>query len=103
MNALDALNVARRAWERTQPQLFFELELDEPQGTPSPSLPPGGLGLVELTLNRSGAGPWSAMADSGRSSRALTAGSLSRPGTRRGGDRVPGPRNHITNMKGRVA
>lgn len=40
MTALDALYQAHRAWIRTQPQLFFEL--DETPGPPHIALPAGG-------------------------------------------------------------
>lgn len=86
MNALDALDRARRAWEATQPQLFFDV-LDEP--APSRALgrlSPGG--LVEHT-------------------EVLTAGAEPSRGERPDGGRVAGPhtgtgwgRRHFTTTGG---
>ena len=74
MTALEALAQAQRAWEATQPQLFFELEdagLDQAQGRSCEAGPRhghGSLRLIEPERLTSGAEPcWDLLRADGKS------------------------------------
>lgn len=64
MSAIDALNAARAAWQRSQPQTFLEVDdltrLPAAETTAAPECPPlyplGELAAGSTTLNTTGVG-----------------------------------------------
>lgn len=55
VSALDVLLLARRAWERSQPQLFLDLESSAPGGTSVPADNPSRVGPDTGGIQRAGA------------------------------------------------